>query len=938
MTATCSQRHRLITVIGLLLLIASMTPLGVAAQNGVSNQVAQPDEASFIEVHVSECAPGSPSDAAQLKNLCHEDGLAGVNLAVTSTNPDLGVNLPNKVTVRENNAGPGIINTGDQPLGEYRIQVDLPVDANSFVFHCELRESDTVVPTTPDPSGAANVFLVTTTGEDDVVCDVYVTKAGEQPSIVVTYRECSRADLAGDGRTFEDLDPNCTTVSADPPTFNVRALNETGQPVTQHELAADGTFRFDLPAGSYDLFTDLDMDSWGEYLFCEYPGQPRYQKEFNPERGIVTFSDLVDEQITCDWFAVNAAGAPVANPTEQMTPPPVVDDATATVTPAPATEVPTQAPTNIPVPPTEVPTQAASQVDGQAAPGIQFTYMGCMSEEEIGDTSSRDALQAGCPGPVQDVVINLTNDSGTDLNTITDAAGTGAFSDLTAGNWRMWSEIPLESATEYYFCNLGDGAYSAQTLSDRGVASFAVADGQAITCEVYVVPENLRGDVTGASVEVHLSACPVDYAGSNWYNDCHDTGVVDLPFTLTGPGGESTLNTVVERTPGPGIVTFTELPAGDYVLSGGPPQDTGTVFLYCSDPANGNAQVETTFENGVGSFTLVENQSITCDWYFVPENMSGQTPTPTVTPAPKTSEIFTTMFVCPESVNVAGSTFSQLDSQCSETVNDVPMNLQRPGGVPISANTGASGDGAVRFFDLTGGDYVLTPTLPENFVSAAVYCDLNHGDVYQKALTNGGTTFVNVEGELISCSWFVAAKPAPQQGPTGSITIREMLCTADRASIKDWERECQPGASGVTFTVKSVDGTVTQTQTPNAQGVVVFSGLPDQNYAVTQSNGMWCRAQAERVDSQSRVGVSGGGNTDVFIYQCNQQLGLPSTGSGPVSHDPSLRTPLGMVIAALPFFATVGWYIRRTRAEAVALAPVSTCKSASRTARGYRYR
>jgi hypothetical protein len=44
---------------------------------------------------------------------------------------------------------------------------------------------------------------------------------------------------------------------------------------------------------------------------------------------------------------------------------------------------------------------------------------------------------------------------------------------------------------------------------------------------------------------------------------------------------------------------------------------------------------------------------------------------------------------------------------------------------------------------------------------------------------------------------------------------------------------------------------------------------------------MWCKAKAERVDSQSRVIVEGGHNTDVFIYQCAQVTDLPSTGTGP---------------------------------------------------------
>ncbi len=921
MTTMSSPRHRVISLLGLVMLLLSLTPAGVFAQSGLTTvgEVAEIDSSRvgpFLEVHVSQCDPGSPTDAAQLKEPCHENGVAGVNLAVTSVDPALGINLPNKVTTRINDAGPGIINTGDMPVGQYRVQVDLPIDTDTFVFHCELRDSDTVVPTQADPSNAKNVFLVTTTTADDVICDVYVIPPTTQPTIEITYRECTRANLPGDGRTFADLDPNCTTISTDPPTFNVRDLNTSGEPVTEHQVDAQGVLKLTLNPGSYDVFTDLGMDQWGEYLFCQYEGQPQYEKTFDPTRGIVTFEDLETEQITCDWFAVQATDEAPATTTPTATTAP-----TATVAPT-ATTAPTTAPI---APPATTGT-------------ISVTQLACESEEAVGDTSSLAAFQANCVTGIENTGFTLTNDVDVTRYATTLPTGQAEFADVGGGNWRLWSDIPLEAATEYYFCSVDGGAYAPVTLSDRGVASFPGYTGEAIDCQIYVIPENLRGDVTGASVEVHLAACPVGYDGSSWYADCHDNGVGDMQFTLTGPAGEQTGTTVVERTPGPGIVNFTSLPAGDYTLAGGPPQDFGSVVLYCSDPAT-STEIPTTFANGMGSFSVAENQSVVCDWYFIPENASGITPTPTVTPAPKLAEIFTTMFICPQGVNVAGSSFSQLDSACTQTLNDVPMTLKRPGGVPISANTGASGDGAVRFYDLTGGDYVLAPTLPSTYTSAAVYCDLDGGNVYQKELANGSTTFVNVAGEKISCSWFVTAKPENPQGPTGSITIREMLCTGDRSTIKDWEQECQPGSSGVTFTVTSVDTGNATNLAPNAQGVAVFTGLPNGYYQIQQSSGVWCRAQAENVDSQSRVGVTNGGNTDVFLYQCNQQIGLPSTGSGPVSSDTGtdVMPHVLMAAASLPLFGLVAWYIRRTHAASVQPIAAVT-EPLNRTETGYRFR
>ncbi len=1034
MTIVQTKPVRLASILGLLMMLLSMTPMGIAAQTGITpaGEVAQ-GTGPAIELLLGECPFDAPQDPSDLQPGCLQNGMANVNVQVTSTDPALGINQP-KVTQQPQVPGPGVINTGAIPLGEYRVSIDLPTDEYRFFFECRERGTETAVPVSASPDGASNAFVVTTAGTADVVCSAYATPLKAPPTVEITYRECTRADIPGDGRTFEDLDPNCTTISTNPPTFNIRDLNTPGEPVSQHQLDANGMFKVTLEPGNYDFFTDLEMDAWGEYLFCEYQGQPRYEKPFDPQRGIVTFTNLLrGEEISCDWFAVEA-----------------------TDTAEPAAPQPSPTPTNVVAQPSPTPTEVAQQVQPQAqgdTPTLAITYrectrgdlpgdgrtyqdldpncttvsanppvitlstngetsqhpldangvatfplgqgvnlvssgldedqwgqylfceyegqplygkdydfntggfafvdianeqircdwfavnasetptgevippaqepvagsiaiklLACESEESVGDTSSLDAFRANCTPGIENMVFNLSNDTDPLRNAVTNPAGDATFADVPAGTWRLWSEIPMEAATEYYFCADGSGEYAAYPLSDRGVATFADFNGQQITCEVYVVPENLRGEVTGASVEVHLSICPVGYTGSNWYNDCHANGTDGQEFTLAGPAGEQTTDAVVVRAPGPAIATFTELPAGDYVLAGGPPQDFGSVFLYCSDPAT-NQQVTTEFVDGRGWFSLAENQSIVCDWYFVPDNQGAPTPTPT--PAPeKKAEIFTTMFVCPPGVNVAGSTFAQLDSACTQRLSNVPMTLQSPGGVPITANTGESGEGAIRFYDLIGGNYVLTPTLPTQYVSAAVYCDLDGGDVYQKALSNGATTFTNVDGELSSCSWFVTAKPQPQPqqaGPTGSITIREMLCEGDRATIVDWERECQPGSSGVSFTITSSGGAVTQTLTPNDQGVAVFTGLPNEYYEVKQSEGAWCRARAERVDAQSRVIVANGGNTDLFLYQCNQKLGLPNTGSGPMASDMQspIVTSITFASVAVPLFAIAAWNVRR---------------------------
>lgn len=223
----------------------------------------------------------------------------------------------------------------------------------------------------------------------------------------------------------------------------------------------------------------------------------------------------------------------------------------------------------------------------------------------------------------------------------------------------------------------------------------------------------------------------------------------------------------------------------------------------------------------------------------------------------------------------------------------------------------------------------MKPILPQGYSNTAVFCQIGDGDVYQKPIQAGSTTFVNVEGEQIACSWFVVP-PVPSQqepqraaGPTGSITIREFLCEGDAGSIEDWEQECVPGSTGTAYTLTSSEGSLTRNAAPNDQGVLVFGELPDGYYELDQDDGVWCRAAAERVDSRSRVIVSGGANTDVFLYQCNQSVDLPNTGAGVATalRDNVQGTSLLLGLAALPLLALAVWQHRRTEVEPI---PVRT--------------
>ena len=533
-----------------------------------------------------------------------------------------------------------------------------------------------------------------------------------------------------------------------------------------------------------------------------------------------------------------------------------------------------------------------------------------------------DDLDGVCTVPVESVIFTWGNSGGTIEEINTDDVDPVVIDGIDEGTYTLYSGVPLEFAREALFCVADDGDRYQKEFNQNGVTIFSDIKREQIVCDWFIMPFDLRGEPTatatgpnqdpivtptpdpsvseptatatgdvrglesGASLVVHLSLCPVDYSGNTLYDTCHDVGISDLPFDLTGPNGELQQDTVVPRSPGPGIVEFTQLPAGDYTLAGGPPGDFGTVELYCTTQPDG-ALVETSLESTRAAFSIGEGEDILCDWYYIPISQGGiQIPTPTVTPEPEQrAEILVTLYTCAADTSVAGASYGDLRDACGDTKNGVPFSLGDAGAPPLTADTGASGDGAVRFYELLPGDYTLTPSLPDNLTSVAVFCQLDGGDPYQKTLSDGSTTFVNVDGDSVTCDWFAKeANPNPppaHEGPAGSITVREYLCGADASEISDFERECEAGSSGVTFTLASTDGAITLSSPSNADGVAVFTDLPDGFYTLEQSAGMWCKARAERVDSQSRVIVDGGQNTDVFLYQCADVTELPSTGTGP---------------------------------------------------------
>jgi hypothetical protein len=163
-----------------------------------------------------------------------------------------------------------------------------------------------------------------------------------------------------------------------------------------------------------------------------------------------------------------------------------------------------------------------------------------------------------------------------------------------------------------------------------------VGDGEHAVCDVYNIPENLSGltpEAGTGSLEIHKRVCPAGSPKVDIFQECHgNPPTQEVDFSVDGGPPAA-----VDQN---GNVLFTGLSAGSHVVSEteGPPLDFVNLQVWCSVEGSSAGAQQLATDGPNFTVEIGPGESVVCDVYNIPENLSGMTPTsvpvPTTVPLP----------------------------------------------------------------------------------------------------------------------------------------------------------------------------------------------------------------------------------------------------------------------------------------------------------------
>ena len=215
---------------------------------------------------------------------------------------------------------------------------------------------------------------------------------------------------------------------------------------------------------------------------------------------------------------------------------------------------------------------------------------------------------------------------GTDATT--DANGFTFFDGLGAGSYSLSEMIPGDFNSFVVRCSVGaTGADFPFTYNQLDGIDLTLTTADDLRCDWYNIPEPQVTEQ--GSITIYKSTCPVGYTGTDYFGDCYANKTAGVTFTLFEEGNP----TAAESTTDANGFAFFEGLEGKFSLTENIGAEFAEFVVGCTD--NG-VDVPLTISDD-GNFVLLDvaaTQDIRCDWYNIPFDLQGETPTAVPTKAP----------------------------------------------------------------------------------------------------------------------------------------------------------------------------------------------------------------------------------------------------------------------------------------------------------------
>ncbi|MEM9496133.1 MAG: SdrD B-like domain-containing protein [Pseudomonadota bacterium] len=416
------------------------------------------------------------------------------------------------------------------------------------------------------------------------------------------------------------------------------------------------------------------------------------------------------------------------------------------------------------------------------------TFTGRVWRDED-DDGVQDGGEPGVPG----VTVQLKDAAGNVLRTTTtDASGTYTFTDVPAGGYIIGVLAP--DGFSYSAPNRTTDDLDSDLNQTTGMSGvFHIANGQTIDVDGGIVPpaQPQGGTFTGRVWRDE---------DDDGVQDGGEPGVPGVTVQLKDAAGNVLRTTTTDAS---GTYTFTDVPAGGYIIGVLAPDGFG---FSAPNRTTDDLDSDLYQANGMsGVFHIANGQTIDVDGGIVP-------------PAQPQGGTFT------------GRVWRDEDDDGVQdggeaSIGNVTVQLKDANGNVLRTTT-TDANGNYTFTDVPEGGYVIGVLAPNGFTFSPpnrTTDDLD-SDLIQATGMSGvfhirdGQT-IDVDGGLV---------PDVVQPQTGSIGDRVWIDT-DGDGIQD---PGEAGAAGVTVQLKDAAGNVLRTTTTDANGNYLFDDVPAGNYSV----------------------------------------------------------------------------------------------------------